>query len=889
MSVVANLSPEYDFVRFRMQSLDARGSISYDLYHRFPILGYLLIKLAVSPFSDDFSAQFHAARVLMLSFFVATAVLAYLSLCRLVSDEWIALAATLLSFSSFYLLYYNDMIATEGVIDLFGVMLVFHGMVVFIQDGRFRQLLAKTCTALLLGWHVFALLFPFVIFISGREIFHYIHARNGSGKRLVLSLLRSRSLTLGAVSLLFGTSVLAFNFIMEYIALNGETPLTQLPSWKAMLYRTGLNSHGLLHLHSWSPFLEQQFSQIGGMVYPYYLLQQVFDVQNHWSMPDLFVLGIIASVTCLIGLVFSHHKILLASLLASGFCWALPMHQTAALHNFESMFYIGIPLIFFTFCALGFLWICKLFDNRIVVVFSRFFSTICSVFVFVFSTLYMSQVGYGVEERRFHEKLSDDFNAVRKIMKSGIVLVRRKFHEDLHSHGTMLDPDIVQFIIPYYLAGNVILDERERDFWDRADFMLKSKHERMSKALLTPENEFVFLYDKAIYDNEQEYLKKYSAVTATDDPDIHSKFDVYYLYNENKLIYIKEPCSLEDLSGEFYISISDSSKNAPDSPSGENHPKESIFFRFQDNGIKYGDKCIAEVALPESSIDPEGIVNYVRTGQYDDSNHVWYDGFDARTGLYKSEYLPVLDQDPVTRSIFDLYINGNMLYYVKDPCSLDDTISRFFVNVYPVNVHDLPEGRHDFETISFDFEKTGMRVDGRCIMRTMLPSYFISHVQTGQQAKNGSILWSAIYYFNVNDKHGILLASHEPEISSTFDVYHYKNTLVYIKEPCTPFDTKDRFFLHLLPLEKADLPPRRKRYGFDNLDFRFPTNINFNRFGHFSSIGGEYFDKKCLASVMLPEYEIASIRTGQSTTHVDENGDRRHIQEWRGEFLIRHQ
>ena len=166
----------------------------------------------------------------------------------------------------------------------------------------------------------------------------------------------------------------------------------------------------------------------------------------------------------------------------------------------------------------------------------------------------------------------------------------------------MLDPDIVQFIIPYYLAGNVILDERERDFGDRADFMLKSKHERMSKALLTPENEFVFLYDKAIYDNEQEYLKKYSAVTAADDPDIHSKFDVYYLYNENKLIYIKEPCSLEDLSGEFYINISDSSKNVPDSPSGENYPKESITFRFQDNGIKYGDKCIAEVALPENSI-----------------------------------------------------------------------------------------------------------------------------------------------------------------------------------------------------------------------------------------------------------------------------------------------
>ena len=46
------------------------------------------------------------------------------------------------------------MINPETVMDLFGVMLTFHGMVVFVQEDRFRQLLGKVCAALLLGWHV---------------------------------------------------------------------------------------------------------------------------------------------------------------------------------------------------------------------------------------------------------------------------------------------------------------------------------------------------------------------------------------------------------------------------------------------------------------------------------------------------------------------------------------------------------------------------------------------------------------------------------------------------------------------------------------------------------------------------------------------------------------
>ena len=160
LAIAVNLSPEHGFLMFHRQ--DTAG---YKPYNRFPMGGYALLKLATLPFGEDLSAAIHAARMLMLLFFAAAAVLAYLAMLRLIdstSNRWIALTVTLLVFSSPYSLYYNDMIHPKTAMDLFGTMLTFHGMVVFVQEGRFRQLLVKTCVSLLLGWHVFALLLAFI-------------------------------------------------------------------------------------------------------------------------------------------------------------------------------------------------------------------------------------------------------------------------------------------------------------------------------------------------------------------------------------------------------------------------------------------------------------------------------------------------------------------------------------------------------------------------------------------------------------------------------------------------------------------------------------------------------------------------------------------------------
>ena len=94
------------------------------------------------------------------------------------------------------------------------------------------------------------------------------------------------------------------------------------------------------------------------------------------------------------------------------------------------------------------------------------------------------------------------------------------------------------------------------------------------------------------------------------------------------------------------------------------------------------------------------------------------------------------------------------------------------------------------------------------------------------------------------------ITANQPTVRSNFDLYLNDNSLHYVRDTCRPDDTQSRFFLHIIPHDTNDLPQHRQQYGFDNLNFDFYEH-------------GVRFDGKCLASVPLPDYPIARIRTGQ--------------------------
>ena len=92
-----------------------------------------------------------------------------------------------------------------------------------------------------------------------------------------------------------------------------------------------------------------------------------------------------------------------------------------------------------------------------------------------------------------------------------------------------------------------------------------------------------------------------------------------------------------------------------------------------------------------------------------------------------------------------------------------------------------------------------------------------------------------------------------PAGASGFYVYvdETRNAMVYARDGCGEDDTAPYFFLHVVPVDKDDLPDSRRKYSFDNLDFYF-RDYGFRK------------DGRCFAMMPLPDYDVAEIRTGQS-------------------------
>ena len=101
---------------------------------------------------------------------------------------------------------------------------------------------------------------------------------------------------------------------------------------------------------------------------------------------------------------------------------------------------------------------------------------------------------------------------------------------------------------------------------------------------------------------------------------------------------------------------------------------------------------------------------------------------------YDAAYESVGASRPVARSVFDLHLDGRTLTYVKSPCAREETESRFFLHIIPVDVNDLPDGRErwGFDNLDFSFEFDGVRFDDACMVSVRLPAYPIAEVATGQ-------------------------------------------------------------------------------------------------------------------------------------------------------------
>ncbi len=860
LMLASNLSPEHNFLMFMRQTLDEDGELAYEPYNRFPIGAYLLIKPAILPFDGDFSAQILAARLLTLALFVVGGLLAYLALCRLTPSRWIALAATLLTFSSYYWLYYNDMASTEFA-SAIGMMLAFHGLVVFAQEGRFRQLLVKACVALLLGWYVYALLLPFIaIGLAGEVIGALRDNRSLSpisqAGRAALTLLRSRYLALGAATLLFGLAMLGLNFGSEYYALKGETPLTELPSFQSMLNRAGQSeefSSQYAESVAWGNYLPDQIYRIGGMMVPYgvpgYGATGLGWTAGESPTPGVGIaLGLAACAACAVGLAFARHKHLFAAIVLAGFVWIIPMRHVSAFHQFESLLYMGIPLFLFALALIG---ARRLLGERAVGV-----AAAVAAALFAVSAFQMADVGneFGLDE--VYEEMMADFETIRPLAQGKTVFAPQYPDKWMFSGAYRATH--------YYLTGSVILFIPESDRRALADLVI-ARERKPGAALLTPDNRQMFLYDRAAYDAQRLAELRESAADAMRAIAARENFDLYL--RDGRLIYAKEDCGNNAAARRFFLHITP--RNVDDLPEERRQAGfDNMDFWFWEYGASSDGECLAIAPLPEYEIDG------IRTGQFVvGEGSVWGATVDVARLRYLRDMANRMERALPVRADFDLHWQDNRLMYAKEDCGKDDTERRFFLHITPRNASDLPpeRRRHGIDNLDFWFEEYGAGSNRKCFAIAPLPEYEIESIRTGQFDADGGTIWSAVVseerlrYLRgfVDIYEGIAAGNYGvPVAESDFRIYQRDNALVYHKPECAIGDTDPKFLLHIIPQDAADLPSDRQQSGFDNLDFRFADY-------------GARLVSGCVAVVPLPEYEIDSIRTGQ----FDDGGS-----VWRVEF-----
>ena len=751
LAAAENLSPARPFL-FDQMTWRSNGTIKYDVYSRYPIGGYLLIKLAIWPFEGDFAAQTTAARVAMLALFSLAAALTYHALARLTGRRAVALAATLLTFSSYYMLHHSDQISSEASMGLFAVMLAFHGMVRFELDdppSRLPQLLLKVCAALLLAWQVVGLLLAFCGFGMARAVVRGRRRGRGAAAEAA-DALRTPYFRLAALALLVGVASLGHNLAGEHLALGGKRALAELPTVRSMGRTLSVGAdESPWSLQSWGAYPKVQLHRVGGMVLPHAL----YPGNRERRSPDVpgwpfAVVGMLTLAACAIGCFSARSPLdhasrrLLGILVASGLCWtALMREHTAGLaHDFESIFFIGAPLTTFALLALGAAKVgARLNAERV--------AAAClaggAAAVFAASAARVAHAGQQPDSAAETERaIQAEFEAIRGVTRGKRVLVavgesavhravEPGGHVQSHAGQTRVEDESGRMIFYYYMAGRALryahdLGEAERlESSGAADFVLAFERVE-TPGLRTPAHRFVFLYAPggAIRAIAQAQARRFRRIAAG-EPAARGPFNIHRLAAADgrsaELAYLRAPCRPAETDGHFFLSMhAVRPETLP--PWRREHGFEAAEFRFDRYGVIFGDMCMMRIPLPRHR------VANVTTGQRRRDETKWRRTFFASLDVLRAAYAAARASAPAGRGAFDVHVAPQALTYVREPCVADDIRARFFLHVFRSPA--APAGA--FDNLDFDFREHGALFEGKCVAAVRLPAGRIATVTTGQ-------------------------------------------------------------------------------------------------------------------------------------------------------------
>ena len=649
------------------------------------------------------------------------------------------------------------MVSSE-VASLFGVTLAFHGMVLFARDGRLRPLLAKACVALLLGWHVLALIAPFVVLgLAGDAL----RARSGGAspaagaRRALAAAVRSPRLRFGVAAGAACLLLLGWNLASEYAALGGEVAPADLPSLRSLLFRAGVDDT-LLRQHAaaveWGAYLREQLARVALASAPFAAARLLdLDPADGARHAALAVAGAALFAASLASLAALRERTAAAALLLTGWGWALAFRASAACTTSRR-------------CSTSASRCCCSRGGGATAL-RRFAAprrpprprgpprlprpprlpplpgraavgpglAVLAALVFVLSAAQAGSLGAGAEAAARQREVASDFEAIRAVAGGRGIDVGR------------IDAALSTYRIrDYELTGSFVNEDHAgsapgwRRSLARSEFILLPADLGGS---LTPGNRRLFLYRVADLDARFE-------AEAAAEPAIASGFGARI--DGRALILFRDPCRPPDAEPPFRLeAVAADAADLP--PERRAAGFEAFAFRLGERGARLGNRCLAIADLPDYAVAG------VRVGQRAGGLAIREASLPVADASFPREAASWRDglagREPALRAHFDVYLEGRTLTWVREGYSEEDAAARFLLHVTPADAADLPPDRRaaGFDRLDFAFGDRGARWGGTCMAEAVLPAYPVARVRTGQH-EDGVEVWAG--EFEVGERLG---------------------------------------------------------------------------------------------------------------------------------------
>ena len=243
--------------------------------------------------------------------------------------------------------------------------------------------------------------------------------------------------------------------------------------------------------------------------------------------------------------------------------------------------------------------------------------------------------------------------------------------------------------------------------------------------------------------NVEPYRAAYADVEANGTSLARSDFDIYAY--DGALYYLSADCPPPAPNrASFQIFLHITPADLADLPAASREfGFENRDFRLDSRAAFFDGKCIHRQPLPDYQIER------IATGVYKKGELIWRADINlAARAAASVVYESIAAGDygaPVAQLDFDVYLRGNALTYLKEPCAPADVDARFFLHIFPADSADLPAGwrEYGFENMDFQFADHGADIGDKCVAKRDLPDYAIKRIRTGQFVSGEGALWRA--------------------------------------------------------------------------------------------------------------------------------------------------